>query len=115
MKATRQDWEKRVERWKDSGLTAREYAAEIGVNTNTLQHWGWKLKTEATDQPQKPARRRRPSKKRANERVTFVELAHETPSASPFELVVGKVVVRIPPSFDAEALNRLLSVAESRA
>jgi hypothetical protein len=26
-------WEKRVERWRESGLTAQEYAAEIGVES----------------------------------------------------------------------------------
>jgi hypothetical protein len=112
-KSTRDEWAKRVERWKDSGLTSREYAAEVGVNVNTLQHWGWKLKTEAARPSSAPQKRPR-AKTRVRKRVTFVELAAESPSASPFELVVGKVVVRIPASFDAEALDRLLSVAESR-
>lgn len=34
---------KRVERLADSGLTAREFAAEIGVNANTLAGWRWRL------------------------------------------------------------------------
>lgn len=76
MKATREDWVKRVERWKDSGLTAREYAMEIGVNVNTLQHWGWKLKAEAAGEKPRGAKRRRPSKKRAAKRMTFVELTY---------------------------------------
>jgi len=29
-KATRAEWAKRVERWKDRGLTAKEFAAGLG-------------------------------------------------------------------------------------
>ncbi len=36
-------WAKRVERLADSGLTAKEFAAEIGVNANTLAGWKWRL------------------------------------------------------------------------
>lgn len=35
-KATRAEWAKRVERWKDSGLTAAEYAAETGINVRPV-------------------------------------------------------------------------------
>src|SRR5690349_21110962 len=40
----REVWAKRVERLADSGLTAKEYAAEIGVNANTLAGWRWRLR-----------------------------------------------------------------------
>ncbi len=33
---TRDEWQKRVERWKDSGLTAEVFAAETGINAGTL-------------------------------------------------------------------------------
>ncbi len=36
-------WTKRVERLADSGLTAKEFATEIGVNANTLAGWKWRL------------------------------------------------------------------------
>ncbi len=29
---SRETWAKRVERWRDSGLTAKEFAAEMGIN-----------------------------------------------------------------------------------
>jgi transposase-like protein len=44
---TRQVWAKQVERWIDSGLTAKEFAAEIGVNPNTLAGWRWRLGQDA--------------------------------------------------------------------
>ena len=28
-----------VERWKDSGLTAKEFAAEAGLKASALYHW----------------------------------------------------------------------------
>ena len=40
---SREVWVKRVERWQDSGLTAKEFATEIGVNYHTLQHWKYRL------------------------------------------------------------------------
>ena len=43
VKAGRAVWAKRVERWKESGLTAKEFATEIGVNPRTLSHWKWML------------------------------------------------------------------------
>ncbi len=37
---SRETWAKRVERWKDSGLTAREYAAELGIKSHSLNERG---------------------------------------------------------------------------
>jgi hypothetical protein len=34
----REVWAKRVQRWADSRLTAKEFASETGVNENTLAH-----------------------------------------------------------------------------
>ncbi|HKO26669.1 MAG TPA: hypothetical protein VJU80_04365, partial [Solirubrobacteraceae bacterium] len=43
-RASRDEWRKRVDRWKESGLTAKEFAAETGLNAGTLQFWRYKLK-----------------------------------------------------------------------
>jgi hypothetical protein len=32
----REEWAKRVERWRDSGLTAAEFAAELGCSVRAL-------------------------------------------------------------------------------
>jgi hypothetical protein len=32
----REEWAKRVERWRDSGLTTAEFATELGINPRTL-------------------------------------------------------------------------------
>jgi transposase len=43
-RANREVWAKRVERWQDSGLTAKEFAAELDVSANSLTFWRWKLR-----------------------------------------------------------------------
>jgi hypothetical protein len=35
-RSTRAEWAKRVERWQDSGLTAKEFAAELDISPTSL-------------------------------------------------------------------------------
>jgi hypothetical protein len=42
-KSTREEWAKRVRRWKQSGLAAREFEAWTGINARTLSYWKWRL------------------------------------------------------------------------
>ena len=35
--------EERIRRWQESNLTAKEFAAELGINARTLTYWKWKL------------------------------------------------------------------------
>ena len=46
MRTRREQWVKRVVGWRRSGLTAREFAAKIGVKSATLSHWAWQLRRE---------------------------------------------------------------------
>lgn len=46
--ATRSEWEKRVERWKSSGLSAAEFAARHGYKAQQLHWWSWKLGTSSS-------------------------------------------------------------------
>jgi hypothetical protein len=127
-RASRDDWAKRVERWKDSGLSAKVFAAEVGVNASTLSYWKWRL---AADSKKRIARKRTrkntavvtrksPAKKTASLAVrplSFVEItkASSAAVAEPFEIeLVSGERVRVPSSFDAEALARLLAVLERR-
>jgi len=96
----RATWAKRVERWGASGLSAAEFALEIGVNARTLTYRKWKLGT--------------PDPRRAPPRPEFVEVVATSPQAlgdrslDALEVVlVGGVVIRVPARFDAEALRRL--------
>jgi hypothetical protein len=46
-RVARKEWAKRVEHWRDSGLSCAEFAAELGVNPRTLTYWKWMLNKEA--------------------------------------------------------------------
>ena len=115
-KADRAEWSKRVERWRDSGLSAKEYAAESGLKASTLSYWKWRLKSEA-----KPAARSTSLAKTTARRapqgrtLSFVEMGSGAIATSRFEVDLGHgVVVRMPMDFDSEALGRLLAVLEQR-
>lgn len=114
---TREVWTKRVERWRDSGLTAKEFAAEIGVNYQTLQHWSWKLGNEGSSSQGK----RRRGRARRTQRVPVVEVVGTdkasgvSEEALRYEVVLASgVTVRVPSHFDDSSLGRLLSVLEAR-
>ena len=54
----RATWAKRVERWKDSGLSAAKFAAELGISPNSLSWWRWQLgKQDAAPQATTPKKR----------------------------------------------------------
>jgi transposase len=97
-------WAERIARWRESGLSTREFAARENLKSSTLGYWKWKLDCEA--------------RARAGS-VKFVEVigvaAAGSETAAPFELVcAGGRLVRVPASFDAGALGRLLDVVERR-
>jgi len=116
--ATRQLWRQRVEAWQRSGLTQREFGARHEINPATLSWWKWRLNQERdtsalADRHDVPA----PIVK-----VDFVELDtphrvldHQHGDHAPIELVIDdEHCVRLPMSFDANALHRLLDVLEVR-
>ena len=115
---TRDVWAKRVERWRDSGLSAREFAAELGVNQRTLQHWGWKL-SGRSGRPLTKTKSRAEGRPAAH--VPIVEvIGAEEPSAASAEplrydvVLANGVTVRVPTTFDDASLGRLLSFLEAR-
>ena len=111
-RATRETWAKRVERWGDSGLTAKEYAAELGISPHSLSWWKWRLSKPSLS----PVRKRvgRAAKTPGVGPLTFVEVAAPA-MAEPIEVVLpSSVRVRVPTSFDAATLGRLLDVLEER-
>jgi hypothetical protein len=48
-------WEKRIERWLESGLTAKEFAAEIHIRPNSLGYWRAKLRRAESASAERPA------------------------------------------------------------
>lgn len=122
----REVWAKRVERWSDSGLTAKEYAAETGLNANTLTHWKWRLGAEA--------RRRQRAPRPIVEAVQFVEVtppagvakapgppASVAPPPAPAPTIIDEPLevilrdglrIRVPVQFDPGALRRVVAALE---
>jgi hypothetical protein len=132
---TRADWAKRIERWKDSGLTAAEFAAETGINAHSLSWWQWKLSAEAKAQdvaptpvvasqpaeddeiaPRRKTRRRcRRSKPAVASAMTFVEMTPTTRNESLEVVLAGGRSIRVPVGFDAPTFERLLGILERHA
>jgi hypothetical protein len=117
-RVSREAWAKRVERWRDSGLSAAEYAAEIGVKAHTLSWWKWRLgsggeeRTVATRRQRRASRR--PVKTAAVSPLTFVEMRAPA-SAESLEVVLPTSLrICVHPDFDAATLTRLLDVLEAR-
>lgn len=113
-KTSRDVWAKRVERWQDSKLTAKEFAEEIGVNPRTLSHWKWMLGRQS----QSAAKRTKKKSKRRKQvpTTTFREI-NVTPlvATAAIEVVLDeRKVVRVAGAFDEEVLRRVLDVVEER-
>lgn len=116
---TREVWAKRVERLRDSGLTPKEFAAETGVNAQTLAWWRYRLRADtkrSQGRPVAPTRRPppRPPEPATTPPVTFVELA-TMPSAPLSVVLAGGREIRVPVGFDAPTLERLLGILERSA
>jgi hypothetical protein len=112
MRTSREEWRKRVERWKDSGLTAQQYASELGIKASTLQYWKHKLGKPELMPGRKPGRAAQ-----AHGLPSLIELQPiMAASSAAFELELGSGRrLRIPVGFDASALERLLTVLERTA
>jgi transposase len=109
MRISRAEWAKRVVRWRDSGLTAKEFAAELGINPRSLVFWKWQLGKWGSAGGQTLGTKRRARQPKG---LPMVELV--TPAeALRFELELpGGRRLTIPSAFDADALCRLLAVLE---
>jgi transposase len=108
MRANRDEWRKRVERWKDSGLTAKEFAGETGINAGTLQFWKYKLRKLG------PGRRANAASSLLSSIVEVQPTVVLPESRFEIELGNGRRV-RVPATFDAPALKALLAVLEAMA
>src|SRR5215218_3845912 len=74
---SREVWTKRVDRWRASGLTADEFASEVGIKSNTLKHWSWLLDHEKRGSKPDTARSAR------SREVPFVEVGDAVSAGQP--------------------------------
>jgi hypothetical protein len=132
----RELWVKRVERWCDSGLSAKEFAAEIGVKAGTLAHWKWRFGAERRGKRGLCRKKALHPTVPAFIEVTPVAMAHalaKSPSAQaetelpptkqrevplvhePFEVMLRNGLrIRVPIYFEAVSLERLVAVLQER-
>ena len=101
------EWAKRVERWGESGLTAREFAAETGINHHTLRFWSSRLSSEKRGKSGAMVVAPKPKFIEVTEALTG---AKTVPGGSGLELVVSDVVIRVPVDFCERTLRQVLSV-----
>lgn len=118
-RTSRAEWAKRVERWRDSGLTAREFASETGLKATTLSYWKWRLGSEQRAKSAQPltAKHRGPCRMQpAAPPPRFVEVTPPPMAATSESIALelpGGVVVRVHARFDEETLGRVLRVVRS--
>jgi hypothetical protein len=120
---SREVWAKRVERWKDSELSAKDFASEVGINEHSLKWWRWRLGAEAKGEFT-PRRSPGRSKSRVTKKktvtpesppLTFVEVVSPMSSgALEIALPSTALFVRVRPGFDDATLSRVLDVLERR-
>jgi len=105
---TRSEWQEILGRLQKSGKTLRDFAAAEGVNWRTLENRKYAESRRGRESQHSPGRRSR--------KMTLVELQPAAMiSDGRFEVEVGRGRrVRVPALFDADALQRLLGILESR-
>lgn len=108
-KATRAEWVKRVERWQDSGLTAKEFAAELDVSPNSLTFWKWKLGRERGTPNANATKATQSNDVTTLQFLQLVPTQADAPSSPALEVVIRRdIVVRVPRGFDEETLTRVV-------
>lgn len=106
MRSRRAQWAEQVRRWRQSGLTAREFAGRRGIKVGTLSHWAWRLKRATAADPDGG-----PVKRAVRPRARFVEVVAGTIEDRRFEVELGDGRrLRIPTQFEATELERVLTV-----
>ena len=111
-RADRATWAKRVERWKDSGLSAAQFATELGVTPKALSWWKWQL--SKGDAKATAVKRKRRSAETALSPLSFVEMSAPL-RGEPIEIVLPSGLrIRVPVDFDLASLGRLVGVLEAR-
>ncbi|HEU5073939.1 MAG TPA: hypothetical protein VFU02_07195 [Polyangiaceae bacterium] len=113
-----------MERWRDSGLTSAEFAAEIDINPRTLTYWAWRVRKDGKQRqpevrqalPETPkATPQRKRTEKSPQPPSFVELVSASPTDSqPLEIVVRSVTVRVPQTAAAELVKRAFEFAEKQ-
>jgi transposase len=117
-RTTRKVWAERVAKLKESGLTLRQFASQIGINHRSLSWWKWQLASKASGTAPKRTRHDQAptaiAKTTTISPLTFVEMTAATETDRLEVVFSSSVRIRVRPGFDAATLGRLLDVLEAR-
>ena len=106
--STGEKWRRCIERWIQSGLTASAYAARVGLNVHTLRKWKYLLDR----QDRQAMRLAAPQTLHTPASLPLIELrprANSVDERIEVELGDGRRL-RVPSTFEPQALRRLLGV-----
>jgi transposase len=106
-------WRERVERWKQSGLTCKEFAAKEDLSSRSLSWWQWRLQRSAAGPAERRKQRRRVRRKRAPNELSFVPVVvgNAMPPEAPsiIEIVLpSNLRLRVPAGIDETSLVRIV-------
>jgi len=108
----RDEWRRRVERWRESGLSAEAFAAELGTKPATLKFWKYRIEQETRGAA---GSRGKSGRKAVLNPSSLVEVRSPVITTSSFVLELSTSRrLQIPAVFDEHALERLLTVLERR-
>jgi hypothetical protein len=109
METNAQQRAKWVERWKDSGLTAKEFAADAGLKASALYNWSSQLSAAARRSSAGMGDSAvRPVPPAALHGVIELPVATVETAALTIEVLLGDVRVRVPVGFDEMTLKRIV-------
>jgi len=110
MQSRRAHWAEQVRQWRQSGLTAREFAERVGIKVGTLSHWAWRLGRTSGAEP------RAQGTQDGGGGPQLVEVVAGAIEDRRFELDFGDGRrLRIPAQFDTAGLEQLLAVLTTPA
>lgn len=122
--ATRSVWQKRVEQWKSSGMSAAEFAERHGWRARQLYWWSWKLGTSSSTSRRGEPAPTLPKEPRflpvhvvslpSSTSASATRLTSASPSSyvQPIEVTLPNgCVVRVQPGFDVTTLEQVLALA----
>jgi transposase len=115
--ADTESWSKRVEEWRASGLTAKEFSGRHGVSLSGLRNWSYRLR--AAERAEEEVSEARPVKLVPVTVKPKAEAAPPSPSEAESPkpaliLEVGGARLSVPTGFDRGTLRAVLDVLGER-
>jgi hypothetical protein len=107
--ATEQKWAERVQAWRESGLTAREFSTGRDFSAGGLRHWAYRLKrggtaASAASTPATTPRRKVPQ----GVRVARVERI-SAPTSATLMVEIGPARLHVPARVDRPTLRATIA------